>query len=203
MVRRNTRLLLGRQQRQGPRLFASKTSPIRKASRTTFPTFPASRDLAWQNLYQTHKGQIDEQFAFLAFRTAPLVSASTMDAKVATSDMANQHDGVGGIRKAQPARMGARRDPAMPRTTACTRRAMCCSAPKSRRACARPFRRTKRSVWPPRRRSDGKPPSQSRVSEGPSVEGLGAAGFRRRHLVCWQAQPPITAFWNRTTSRSR
>lgn len=54
------------------------------------PYVPAIRDLAWRDLYQTHKGQIDEQFAFLAFRTAPLVSASTMDAKVVTSDMANR-----------------------------------------------------------------------------------------------------------------
>ena len=54
------------------------------------PYVPAIRDLAWQNLYQQHKGQIDEQFAFLAFRTAPLVSASTMDAKVASADMANR-----------------------------------------------------------------------------------------------------------------
>ena len=51
---------------------------------------PAVRDLAWQDLYRQHKGQIDEQFAFLAFRTAPLVSASTMDAKVITADMANK-----------------------------------------------------------------------------------------------------------------
>ena len=54
------------------------------------PYAPHTRDLAWLNLYQTYKGQIDEQFAFLAFRTAPLVSASTMDAKIATSDMANR-----------------------------------------------------------------------------------------------------------------
>ena len=54
------------------------------------PFVPGVRDLAWQNLYQSHKGQIDEQFAFLAFRTAPLVAASTMDAKVATSDMASR-----------------------------------------------------------------------------------------------------------------
>ncbi len=54
------------------------------------PYIPAPRDLAWQDLYKQHKGQIDEQFAFLAFRTAPLVSASTMDAKVVTADMANK-----------------------------------------------------------------------------------------------------------------
>lgn len=54
------------------------------------PYVPWIRDLAWQNLYQEYRGQIDEQFAFLAFRTAPLVSASTMDAKVATSDLASR-----------------------------------------------------------------------------------------------------------------
>ncbi len=64
--------------------------PDPKSGPDYIPYVPAIRDLAWQNLYQTHKGQIDEQFAFLAFRTAPLVSASTMDAKVATSDMANR-----------------------------------------------------------------------------------------------------------------
>jgi hypothetical protein len=52
------------------------------------PYVPYYRDLAWNKLYQQYNGKIDEQFAFLAFRTAPLVSASTMDAKVATSDMA-------------------------------------------------------------------------------------------------------------------
>jgi hypothetical protein len=54
------------------------------------PYVPAVRDLAWQDLYKKYRGQIDEQFAFLAFRTAPLVSASTMDAKVVTADMANR-----------------------------------------------------------------------------------------------------------------
>ncbi|HYW47633.1 MAG TPA: C45 family autoproteolytic acyltransferase/hydrolase, partial [Bryobacteraceae bacterium] len=64
--------------------------PDPKGAPDYIPFVPAIRDLAWQNLYQKHKGQIDEQFAFLAFRTAPLVSASTMDAKVATSDMASR-----------------------------------------------------------------------------------------------------------------
>ncbi|MGA7412446.1 MAG: C45 family autoproteolytic acyltransferase/hydrolase [Bryobacteraceae bacterium] len=54
------------------------------------PYVPGPRDLAWQNLFGTYKGQIDEQFAFLAFRTAPLVSNGAMDSKVATSDMANR-----------------------------------------------------------------------------------------------------------------
>jgi hypothetical protein len=54
------------------------------------PYVPQVRDLAWQDLYRKYHGQIDEQFAYLAFRTAPLVSASTMDAKVITAEMANQ-----------------------------------------------------------------------------------------------------------------
>ena len=54
------------------------------------PFVPAPRDLAWQELYRKYRGQIDEQFAFLAFRTAPLVSASTMDGKVATAAMASR-----------------------------------------------------------------------------------------------------------------
>jgi hypothetical protein len=52
------------------------------------PYSPEKRDAAWQDLYRKYRGQIDEQFGFLAFRTAPLVSRSTMDAKVATADMA-------------------------------------------------------------------------------------------------------------------
>ena len=64
--------------------------PDPKGKPDYIPYTPGPRDLAWQNLYQSHVGQIDEQFAFLAFRTAPLVSSSTMDAKVATADMANR-----------------------------------------------------------------------------------------------------------------
>ena len=52
------------------------------------PYIPGMRDLAWQDLYRKYRGQIDEQFGFVAFRTAPLVSSSTMDAKIATADMA-------------------------------------------------------------------------------------------------------------------
>ena len=53
------------------------------------PYVPGPRDLAWQQLYREYRGRIDEQFGFLAFRTAPLVAASTMDAKVVTADMAS------------------------------------------------------------------------------------------------------------------
>ncbi len=54
------------------------------------PYVPEPRDLKWQELYREYKGKIDEQFAFLAFRTAPLVSPTTMDAKVVTADMASR-----------------------------------------------------------------------------------------------------------------
>jgi hypothetical protein len=54
------------------------------------PYVPGIRDLAWQDLYRQYHGRIDEQFAFLAFRSAPLVARSTMDAKVATADLASR-----------------------------------------------------------------------------------------------------------------
>jgi hypothetical protein len=54
------------------------------------PFVPAARDIKWQEMYQSYKGKIDEGFAALAFRTAPLVSSTTMDAKIATSEMAKR-----------------------------------------------------------------------------------------------------------------
>lgn len=54
------------------------------------PYVPASRDLKWQQMYREYKGKIDEQFGFLAFRTAPLVSSTAMDAKVASAEMASR-----------------------------------------------------------------------------------------------------------------
>lgn len=53
------------------------------------PYVPGTRDLAWMDLYRTYRGRIDEQFGFKAFDSAPLVAASTIDAKIATADMAN------------------------------------------------------------------------------------------------------------------
>ena len=52
------------------------------------PYHPDDRDSAWLELYDQYRGRIDERFAFLAFRTSPLVSGSAMDAKVATAEMA-------------------------------------------------------------------------------------------------------------------
>ncbi|MBV8808463.1 MAG: hypothetical protein JO033_07285, partial [Acidobacteriaceae bacterium] len=54
------------------------------------PYVPGTRDVAWMDLYKTYKSQIDEQFAFKAFDSAPLIASSTMDAKVVTADMANR-----------------------------------------------------------------------------------------------------------------
>ena len=51
------------------------------------PFVAGPRDVKWQEMYQQYKGKIDEGFAALAFRTAPLVSSTTMDAKIATSEM--------------------------------------------------------------------------------------------------------------------
>jgi phospholipase B-like protein len=64
--------------------------PDPKGDPDFIPYSPGPRDLAWQELYRKYRGQIDEQFGFLAFRTAPLVSSITMDAKVTTADMANR-----------------------------------------------------------------------------------------------------------------
>ncbi len=63
--------------------------PDAHASPEHLPFVPAPRDLKWQELYRQYKGKIDEQLGFLAFRTAPLVSASAMDAKVASAEMAS------------------------------------------------------------------------------------------------------------------
>jgi len=52
------------------------------------PYIPEIRDLTWQRLYNEYRGRIDEQFAFTAFRTTPLVASASVDAKVATADMA-------------------------------------------------------------------------------------------------------------------
>ncbi len=62
--------------------------PDPKGTPTHIPYVAAERDLTWQNLYEKYRGQIDEHFAFTAFRTAPLVTATAMDAKVVTAEMA-------------------------------------------------------------------------------------------------------------------
>ena len=82
----------------------------------------SGRDRKWLELYDTHKGQIDESFAFLAMRTAPLVSSTHLDAKVTTGEMASrtmlwavfgkaESAGVGAEPVAEGAVPGQRRDP--------------------------------------------------------------------------------------------
>jgi Phospholipase B len=63
-------------------------NPDPSGGATYVPYVPTDRDQKWQTLYHQYKGKIDEQFGFMAFHTAPLVSATAMDAKVVTSDMA-------------------------------------------------------------------------------------------------------------------
>jgi Phospholipase B/Peptidase family M1 domain/Carbohydrate binding domain len=63
-------------------------APDPKGAPQSLTFSPAPRDLAWQKLYEKYKGRIDEHFAFLAFRTAPLVSNAAIDAKVTTGAMA-------------------------------------------------------------------------------------------------------------------
>ncbi|MBV9771554.1 MAG: hypothetical protein JOZ32_18430, partial [Bryobacterales bacterium] len=65
-------------------------NPDPNAAPAYVPYVPSNRDLKWQALYRDYKGKIDEQFAFMAFHTAPLVSATAMDAKVVTADMASR-----------------------------------------------------------------------------------------------------------------
>jgi hypothetical protein len=65
-------------------------SPDPNGAPTYVPYVPTNRDLKWQALYREYKGKIDEQFGFMAFHTAPLVSATAMDAKVVTADMASR-----------------------------------------------------------------------------------------------------------------
>jgi hypothetical protein len=65
-------------------------SPDPNGASTYVPYVPTNRDLKWQALYSEYKGKIDEQFGFMAFDTAPLVSATAMDAKVVTADMASR-----------------------------------------------------------------------------------------------------------------
>jgi hypothetical protein len=64
--------------------------PDPKGAPAHVPFVPESRDLKWQEMYERYRGKIDDQFAFLAFRTAPLVSSTTMDAKVVTAEMAHR-----------------------------------------------------------------------------------------------------------------
>lgn len=64
--------------------------PDPKGAPSYVPYTPETRDLKWQQLYGEYKGKMDENFGFLAFRTPPLVTSSSMDAKVASAEMASR-----------------------------------------------------------------------------------------------------------------
>ena len=64
--------------------------PDPKGPPVHLPFVPTPRDIKWQELYRQFKGSIDEQFAFLAFQTPPLVGPIAMDAKVTTAEMASR-----------------------------------------------------------------------------------------------------------------
>ncbi|MGH7488189.1 MAG: hypothetical protein ACREMY_21720, partial [bacterium] len=63
-------------------------APDPKGAPQYLPFVPEPRDIKWQQLYAKYKGRIDDQFGFLALRTAPLISSTTFDAKIATAAMA-------------------------------------------------------------------------------------------------------------------
>jgi hypothetical protein len=49
---------------------------------------PSDRDIAWQRLYQQHRGKIDHNFGKLAFTTPPIAAFPSLDAKFTTTDLA-------------------------------------------------------------------------------------------------------------------
>ena len=49
---------------------------------------PSDRDIKWVELFQKHKGHIDESFGFEAYSTPPLAAYRSLDAKFTTTAMA-------------------------------------------------------------------------------------------------------------------
>ena len=138
------------------------------------PYVPTDRDLKWQALYREYKGKIDEQFGFMAFHTAPLVSATAMDAKVVTADMASRmmvwaEFGKPNQRERLPSKADQDEYPANDGLYTSGYR-LISTRPSSRRA--------------NRERPDLAGRSSATELQRSAVERLGAARFRRRHLVC-------------------
>ena len=147
-----------------------ETQPDPRGTPEYIPYVPAVRDLAWQDLYRQYRGQIDEQFAFLAFRTAPLVSSSTMDAKIATADMASRlmvwaAIGKPNQREWRPDPGGyAKNDGLYPSGYYLFRAELPRQPQRAGAHCRQALR--------------------ADLLQGPPLEGMGSAGFRCRHLVC-------------------
>ena len=51
---------------------------------------PSDRDIAWQKLFQHHKGKINADFGRLAFTTPPIAGFPSLDAKFTTTEMARK-----------------------------------------------------------------------------------------------------------------
>ena len=150
------------------------------------PYVPSRRDMAWQQLYNQYRGQIDEQFGFLAFRSAPLVAVSTMDAKVVTADMAshmmvwaeigrpNQREwlpdkrydfaGDDGLYPSGYYLFDAQPDETL-------------------RASIEQNEKMRMAVRPHRKHEDAVSASNTAHYDGQALEGMGFAGFRQRYLV--------------------
>ncbi len=138
------------------------------------PYVPTQRDLKWQALYREYKGKIDEQFGFMAFHTAPLVSATAMDAKVVTADMASRmmvwaDFGKPNQRERLPSKGDQEEYPGNDGLYTSGYRLIS----------TRPVP----TAQPEARRTWMRRASATNLQR-PSVERLGAAGLRRRRLVC-------------------
>ena len=194
------RLLLGRQQRQGPG--RPPGVPARSARRARVRSLRRRPCAIWPGRISTSKyrGQIDEQFAFLAFRTAPLVSAVHHGCQGRHRGHGVEPDGVGGDRQAQPARMGAgergrhgyaKNDGLYPSGYRLFRG----EASEGLRAAIQ----DEREGAPGRHGGEHKADNATRrrVRSGPPLEGLGAACRAMRISGSWRARPLITAISNR------
>ena len=134
------------------------------------------------DLYQKYKGRIDEQFGFKAFDSAPLVAASTMDAKITNSAMAS--------RMMVWAEFGRPNE-----TVAAARDASnhglypggyyLFSAQPTDGLMASIAANEKARLAPEKRTSRAKPAAVSwKRRSGETLEGMDSAGFGRRYMVC-------------------
>jgi hypothetical protein len=65
-----------------------ETVPSLAAKPANLVFAPRDRDVAWQQLFQAHRGKIDAQFGFKAFTTPPLAAFHSCDAKFTTTALA-------------------------------------------------------------------------------------------------------------------
>ncbi|MBI3837499.1 MAG: hypothetical protein HY288_06155 [Planctomycetia bacterium] len=65
-----------------------ETVPSLSAKPANLIFHPHDRDVAWQQLFEFHRGKIDASFGFEAFTTAPLAAFRSCDAKFTTTALA-------------------------------------------------------------------------------------------------------------------